>query len=307
MEVRAVARWRVWLTVVVALWAAGATAFLLLRKDAFPGPDGPRIMSRQEQTRQVLFEELLPVKLANCEVERFGEPNDGGYLMCGNLLGSAAAGYSYGIGGYDGWGCDISRRLDVRVHQSDCFNTAQPACPGGDTVFHEECVSGEPGVDGGRLFDTVQNQIAKNGDNTRQFVMKIDVEGAEWDTFLGTPDSVLEQIDQITVEFHGVQEDRFIAVVRQLKKFFHVADLHFNNWSCSDGLEPFPAWAYEVLFVSKRLGVLDPSETAGSFDDLVRFVGTRLGLVDPPDTAGGFHLFYAPNNPHVGDCQAPVS
>ena len=137
--------------------------------------------------------------------------------------------------------------------------------------------------------------------------MKIDVEGAEWDTFLGTPDSVLEQIDQITVEFHGVQEDRFIAVVRQLKKFFHVADLHFNNWSCSDGLEPFPAWAYEVLFVSKRLGVLDPSETAGSFDDLVRFVGTRLGLVDPPDTAGGFHLFYAPNNPHVGDCQAPVS
>ena len=145
-------------------------------------------------------------------------------------------------------------------------------------------MSGEPGVDGGRLFDTVQNQIAKNGDNTKQFVMKIDVEGAEWDTFLGTPDSVLEQIDQVTVKFHGVQEDRFIAVVRQLKKFFYVADLHFNNWSCSDGLEPFPAWAYEVLFVSKRLGVLDPSETAGSF-----------------------HLFYGPNNPHVEDCQAPVS
>ena len=117
MEVRAVARWRVWLTVVVALWAAGATAFLLLRKDAFPGPDGSRIMSRQEQTRQVLFEELLPVKLANSEVERFGEPNDDGCLMCGNLLGSAAARYSYGIGGYDGWGCSLAaaRRQNALV------------------------------------------------------------------------------------------------------------------------------------------------------------------------------------------------
>jgi hypothetical protein len=35
--------------------------------------------------RRAYFEMLQPVALTNCELERFGEPNDGGYLMCGNL------------------------------------------------------------------------------------------------------------------------------------------------------------------------------------------------------------------------------
>ena len=69
------------------------------------------------QRRQMLFAEIQPVRLANCELERFGEKADGGYLLCGNLLGEAGSAYSYGISGYDGWGCDVSTRLDVRVHQ----------------------------------------------------------------------------------------------------------------------------------------------------------------------------------------------
>lgn len=53
------------------------------------------------QQRQALFDLLRPVALSNCELERFGEANDGGYLMCGNLLGGVQSGYSYGIAGYD--------------------------------------------------------------------------------------------------------------------------------------------------------------------------------------------------------------
>ena len=60
--------------------------------------------------RRAYFEMLQPVALTNCELERFGEPNDGGYLMCGNLLGEVQSGYSYGISGYDGWGCDVSKK-----------------------------------------------------------------------------------------------------------------------------------------------------------------------------------------------------
>ena len=56
--------------------------------------------------------------------------------------------------------------------------------------------------------------------------------------------------------------------------------LHFNNHSCIEGLDPFPGWAYEVLFVSKRLGVEDPSRQAG-----------------------GLHPSDAPNNPLASDCQ----
>jgi len=63
--------------------------------------------------REALFNELQAVPLANCTFERFGEKNDGGYLLCSNLLQAVKAGYSYGISGYDGWGCDISTRQQV--------------------------------------------------------------------------------------------------------------------------------------------------------------------------------------------------
>ena len=57
------------------------------------------------------------------------------------------SGYSYGISGYDGWGCEISRTLKVQVHQYDCFNLQEPVCRGGTTIFHAldaETDGGEP-------------------------------------------------------------------------------------------------------------------------------------------------------------------
>lgn len=231
----------------------------------------------------VLFEMLQPVALANCQLERFGEPHDGGYLMCGNLLGGVQGGYSYGISGYDKWGCDISTRLKVRVHQYDCFDTKQPACPNGDTVFHTECVSALTSTEKGRFFDTINNQFARNGDRAKRIALKIDVEGAEWDSFLFAPDEVIDQIDQMAVEFHGVHDKKYLDVVERLRVFFHIAHIHFNNFSCTEGLDPFPAVAYEVLFVSKRLGVVDRSRTVG-----------------------GPHPLDAQNNPAWADCQPKI-
>jgi hypothetical protein len=250
--------------------------FLMGRWDQF------QIRRHAEQARARLFAELQPVGLANCEFQRFGEPNDGGYLLCANLLGSVQSAYSYGISGYDQWGCDVTRRLSVPVHQYDCFNLDRPGCPGGQTVFHGECIAGEPVTIEGRRFDTPENQFAKNGDGARRLVVKMDVEGAEWDTLQGAPDAILQHIDQLTIELHGVQEpERFMAAVVKLKRFFYVANLHFNNFSCLEGIAPFPAEVYEVLFVSKRVGV-----------------------PGGPGPAGAPRSLMTPNAPKWKDCQS---
>lgn len=258
------------LLVLLVLVVAGAWVVvgrLATRDDAPAGPERPvRVAkTRAEQVRERLYAELQPVRLANCTLERFGEAADGGYLMCGNLLDDVAAGYSYGISNYDGWGCDISRRLGVRVHQYDCFDTREPACPAeGDTLFHAECVAGEAFLDAeGRRFDTVASHVARNGDDARRVVVKMDVEGAEWDSLFQAPDTLLDRIDQITVEFHGIDDDvwKYYRTFVRLRERFHVAHLHFNNFSCREGFGPFPAYAYEVLFVNKRIAVLDPDQS----------------------------------------------
>jgi hypothetical protein len=232
------------------------------------------------EQRQTLFDLLRPIALENCRLERFGEAHDGGYLMCGNLLAGAESAYSYGIGGYDKWGCDIATTLGVQVHQYDCFNTTQPSCQTGTTLFHAECVGDTAKTTEGRFFDTLARQLDRNGHRGKRIAMKMDVEGAEWDALLAAPADVLQQIEQMAVEFHEVQDEKYVRVVRRLLRFFHVAHIHFNNHSCIQGLDPFPTWAYEVLFVNKRLVTVDASRSAG-----------------------GLHALDAPNNPTAPDCQ----
>jgi len=180
-------RWNLkWLAIaLLGVVGIGLGAWSLIR---------PRQASPAEIRRQ-LMDELRPVTLKNCTLARFGGPGDGGYLMCGNLLRQVQSGYSYGIVGYDKWGCDISSRLKIRLHQYDCFNTTRPACPGGDTIFHAECVDGITRTEEGRFFDTITNQFRKNGDGAKRIAMKIDVEGAEWESLLLAPDDVFDQID----------------------------------------------------------------------------------------------------------------
>jgi hypothetical protein len=187
------------------------------------------------EIRRALLDEVQPVALKNCTLERFGSPNDGGYLMC-----------------------EMSRRFDVTVHRYDCFDPARPECPGGRAVFHDECIGPKAETIDSRVFDTLENQIAKNGDRGKTLVVKIDVEGAELESLLATPDAVLERFDQLAMEIHGANED-FLEMVRKLKRTFHVAHLHFNNSACAVRWAPLPSRAYEVLFVNKRIGIHDPS------------------------------------------------
>jgi hypothetical protein len=220
-------------------------------------------------TRQMLWRELQPVTLANCDLRRFGEPHDGGYLVCANLLTAVTAGYSYGISGYDGWGCEVATTLRVPVHQYDCFDTRQPACSAG-TVFHAECVGPEPADVEGRRFDAIDRQMAANGDAAARIVLKMDVEGAEWESFLTLPDATLDRIDQLVVELHGTSEPRFLRAIHRLKQYFHVANLHMNNHACTGGQDPFPAWAYEVLFVNKRIASATAAPRATLYHGLDR-------------------------------------
>jgi hypothetical protein len=231
--------------------------------------------------RAAFLAELQPVVLKNCTLKRFGSTNDGGYLICDNLGEEIQSAYSYGVGPNDEFGCDVSRRYRVPVHQYDCFDPARPTCEGGVFRFNNECLGPSAARDSdGHIFDSLQNQIARNGDAGKRLLVKIDIEGAEWDALLATPDAVLDRIDQLAMELHvpnGVTT-RHMRAIRKLKEQFHVVNLHYNNCACVSTMEPLRSWAFQVLLVNKRLGVPDPSASASTSP------------------------LNAPDNPNVPDC-----
>src|SRR5690349_12812418 len=132
--------------------------------------------ARERRLRKAILAELQPVALKNCTLKRFGSANDGGYLMCENLIEPLEAGYSYGVGTNDDWGCKVSRRYHVPVHEYDCFDPARPTCEGGRLVFHNECVGDRTDHRDSHFFDTLKNQITKNGDIGRRLIIKMDIE-----------------------------------------------------------------------------------------------------------------------------------
>jgi hypothetical protein len=215
----------------------------------------------QRKLREAILAELQPVLLKNCTLRRYGSPNDGGYLMCENLVEPLDSAYSYGVGINDDWGCEISRRYHVPVHEYDCFDPARPACDRGSFDFHNECVGSRSGYRDSRFFDTLQNQINKNGDSGRHVIIKMDIEGGEWESLLASPDELLASIPQLAMEMHGYDDPRIVEVLRKLKRNFFLVNLHFNNWSCTSRAAPLPAWAYQVLWVNKRIGIVDPTAT----------------------------------------------
>src|SRR6516162_5319522 len=237
------------ITFVIIALAAGATALI---SDIVHGAE-------QRKLREAILAELQPVTLKNCTFKRFGSANDGGYLMCENLIARLDAAYSYGVGPNDEWGCEVSRRYNVPVHPYACFDPATPTCNGGTFMFHDECVGNQTGYRGKRFFDTLENQIRKNGDTGRHLIIKMDIEGAEWDSLLAASDELLASIPQIAMEMHGFDDPKIVKVLRKLKRNFYLVNLHFNNWSCTTKAAPLPAWAYQVLWVSKRISIVDPS------------------------------------------------
>jgi hypothetical protein len=259
------------------------SAVILLSAAAVAGWQSATQAKRQRAVREALFKELQPVALKNCTLKRYGSKNDGGYLMCANLLRTVESAYSYGIDREDNWGCQVSRDLAVPVHQYDCFTEHRPTCPGVKFFFHDECVGPRKQTSGGQPFDTIPNQIQKNGDAGKDIVVKIDVEGAEWDSLMATPNDVLDRIVQMPMELHGANEQRFVDTLRKLKQTFYVVNLHYNNWACTGEVVPLRAWAYQVLLVNKRLGVLDSSVT-------------------PPAPSSPLN---APDNPRAPECSAP--
>ena len=213
------------------------------------------------QVRTAMWEIIQPVALKQCTMGRWGRAFDGGYTVCLNLVDDIAAVYSYGIEGEDSFGCDASAALQVPVHQYDCFDTTRVTCAtGGTPVFHEECVGRQTDVRDGRAFDSVVQQVQRNGHTGERLLVKMDIEGAEVESLLAMDEHELSWMNQLILEIHSVTDSETLALLQHLKGVFYIADVHYNNVACGEHHGPFPSSIVEVLLVNKHLDQIIPDQ-----------------------------------------------
>lgn len=169
-------------------------------------------------------------RLADYSLIRIGEQRkDGGYIMANDFNPDGVA-YSFGINNDVSWDSNMAR-YDYQVYMYDHTIQKLPETNSNFHYFHE----GISGIDEETSpLKSLKYFINKNGHTkTKNMILKMDVEGAEWD-FLETVDTkTLKQFDQIVFELHNLVRpscaERALKLLKKLNKTHQLIHLHGNN------------------------------------------------------------------------------
>jgi len=173
------------------------------------------------------------------QFKRFGEDDDGGYVMCTDGLDETLEGaFSLGVNGFDGWGMAVSKMYNIPLHEYDCKNSKAPkACEGCDAHFHRMCVGSSLDGAAKENWTTLSDELTSLGlgKTDRSLLLKMDIEGAEAALLAGESVANLRKMRQVVMELHGLSPAEeavttHLAVARKMRDAgFVVAHLHGNN------------------------------------------------------------------------------
>lgn len=162
---------------------------------------------------------LSPLDVMEGEYIRVGRDFDGGYVMLNNFNNeNVDAAYSFGISDDTSWDEAIARReIDVFMfdHTIEKLPTHHPR-------FHYRRlgVTGHKKTEDLRTLGELLRE--NNHSECEHLLMKMDVEGCEWDVFDEASSVVVGQFSQIVLELHGlspsVPDQDYALIVRVLEK-----------------------------------------------------------------------------------------
>jgi methyltransferase FkbM-like protein len=218
----------------------GQPQVVFVNKDPVVIRKDPAVLSVPDQAMgqsiRSLLELVSPMDVVGGTLVRKGCQNDGGYIMLDSGLRNAVA-YSLGIAGDVSWDLDMAA-LGCQIYQYD--HTIE-ALPVSHPAFHwwRIGIAAQDSPDGSMC--TLDTLIQRNGHVGRNdLILKMDIEGAEWDLFETLPESTLRQFSQIVMEMHhfvgaaghpaaAAYYRKFEAILRKLDATHQVVHVHANN------------------------------------------------------------------------------
>lgn len=174
---------------------------------------------------------LRPMDAVNTKLIRKGRPNDGGYVMVDTGLENVVA-YSLGINDDVSWDLDMAQ-LGCQIFQ---YDHTIDALPQQHPHFHwfKTGIAARPSADG--VLQPLGDLITRNGHaGRRDIILKMDIEGYEWDVFDSMDPTTLEQFSQIVLEMHTLAlagpdlQTKIVSVLEKLHASHQSVHVHANN------------------------------------------------------------------------------
>ncbi|MFZ3328090.1 MAG: FkbM family methyltransferase [Methylocella sp.] len=221
---------------------------------------------------------LEPKKVIDYEKIRVGSAGDGGYVQIDHLEGISRA-FSFGVSDNDSWDLAMAK-AGIPVEQ---FDHAIEKAPSDHPLlrFHRKMLSADATAQTVTLGDLAA-QYSKVG--APDLIVKIDIEGCEWEVFDRATDAVLSRLAQVVCEFHDLSHltapafrARARRVFEKLDKHFGPVNVHGNNCGRLSNVSKIPLPdVLEVTFASR--GRYSLTETNEVFP-------TSLDTPNYPDSA----------------------
>ena len=185
-------------------------------------------------------------------LKRVGSENDGGYVIWPHISKNTEL-LSFGIGD----NVDFEEQMSALVKRIHAFDGSIDLLPRlvPKLEFHQLFVSSA------KTTNSIDISEILSGISCPILILKIDIEGSEWDVLDQISEAELRRFDQIVGEFHGLTSStkgfdlkRKIEILEKIHSNFYLTNSHPNNWSHFNIVHgvPIPD-VVELSFVRKDL------------------------------------------------------
>lgn len=186
-----------------------------------------------EMFRMKEIYQLFPLyRVDDIPLKRIGRIGDGGYVMLDDFVNNNIA-YSFGINDDTSWDSDIVDNGINYVYMYDHTIEQLPETRK-NFIWFKIGISGEINSDTPELKTLEQLLHENEHDNLNNMLLKMDVEGAEWDVFCNTTSNVLSKFSQIVVELHNItsleNHTKIVKALENINKTHVPINVHGNNW-----------------------------------------------------------------------------
>jgi len=177
------------------------------------------------QRANLLLTLLQPQPTDLTTLHRFGSKNDGGYLLLDDFTKNDFL-ISMGVADDVNFEIELAEKI-AGVHLYDNSINELPLKVKNSRFFNEKV---------GASGNTSINKAISRVEGKLNLLLKMDIEGSEWETLDFAETNTLSQFRQMVIEFHNFIDlgdneyfDRVIRVFEKLKTTHFIMNAHPNN------------------------------------------------------------------------------